>query len=60
VFAPLGQGAVDFSRVLSLLRDHQFDGWVVVEQDVLAGGRGATTPLANAKAGREYLRSLGV
>ncbi len=59
VFAPLGQGTIDFSGLLTLLRDHRFDGWVVVEQDVLAGGRGAATPLANAKAGREFLRSLG-
>jgi inosose dehydratase len=59
VFAPLGQGAIDFPGVLAMLRDHRFDGWVVVEQDVLAGGRGATTPLANAMAGRRFLRSLG-
>ncbi len=60
VFGPLGQGSVNFSRILSILREQQFDGWVVVEQDVLAGGRGATTPLINATAGREFLRSLGV
>jgi inosose dehydratase len=59
VFARLGDGSIDFSRVLGTLRGSEFDGWVVVEQDVLEGGRGAGTPLANAKAGREFLRTLG-
>ncbi len=60
VFTPLGQGTVDFPQVLALLRSRNFDGWVVVEQDVLPGGRGADSPLANASAGRRFLRSLGV
>jgi inosose dehydratase len=59
VFARLGDGSIDFSTVLATLRNSEFDGWVVVEQDVLEGGRGAGTPLANAKAGREFLRKLG-
>jgi len=60
VFAPLGRGVIDFSRLAALLREHRFDGWVVVEQDVLAGGRGAAAPLANATAARQYLRQLGL
>jgi inosose dehydratase len=60
VFAPLGQGVIDFAEVIGLLRKQGFDGWVVVEQDVLEGGRGANAPLANATAGREYLRKLGI
>jgi inosose dehydratase len=60
VFAPLGKGGIDFSRVISLLKDGRFDGWVVVEADVLPGGAGANAPLANAVAGREYLRSFGI
>lgn len=59
VFTPLGSGQVNFPRLLAHLQERGFDGWVVVEQDVLAGGAGATTPLANARAGRQYLRSLG-
>jgi len=59
VFARLGDGSIDFSGVLATLRNSEFDGWVVVEQDVLEGGRGAGTPLANARAGREFLRKLG-
>jgi inosose dehydratase len=59
VFARLGDGSIDFSSVLAMLRNSEFDGWVVVEQDVLEGGRGAAAPLANAKAGREFLAELG-
>jgi inosose dehydratase len=60
VFSPLGKGSIDFPRVISLLQRGNFDGWVVVEADVLPGGVGADAPLANAKAGREYLHRLGI
>jgi len=60
IFAPLGKGSVDFPRVVRLLRNGHYDGWVVVEADVLPGGVGADSPLANAIAGREYLRQLGI
>jgi inosose dehydratase len=60
IFAPLGKGSVEFPRVISLLQNGHYDGWVVVEADVLQGGVGADAPLANAIAGREYLRRLGV
>lgn len=60
IFAPLGKGSVDFPRILSLLQSGHFDGWAVVEADVLPGGVGADAPLANATAGREYLRQFGI
>jgi inosose dehydratase len=60
VFAPLGKGNIDFASVISLLQHGHFDGWVVVEADVLPGGVGADAPLANAKAGRDYLHRLGI
>ena len=60
VFAPLGRGVVDFSRLLNLVREHRFEGWVVAEQDVLAGGSNDSAPLANAMAGRRFLRQMGV
>jgi inosose dehydratase len=60
IFAPLGKGSVDFPQVVSLLRNGNYDGWVVVEADVLPGGVGADSPLANAIAGREYLHKLGI
>ncbi|MGB8011854.1 MAG: TIM barrel protein [Terriglobales bacterium] len=60
IFAPLGKGSINFPKVVSLLQHGNFDGWVVVEADVLPGGVGADAPLANAIAGREYLRLLGI
>lgn len=60
VFVPLGQGVINFREIIASLKRSNFDGWVVVEQDVLEGGQGAASPLSNAKAGREYLRALGV
>ncbi len=58
IFAPLGQGAVDFRRVFAVLKDYR--GWAVVEQDVLPGGTGADAPLPNARAAREYLHGFGL
>lgn len=60
IFAPLGKGDINFSKVVALLQKGDFDGWVVVEADVLPGGAGADAPLPNAIAGREYLRLLGI
>jgi inosose dehydratase len=60
IFPPLGTGSIDFPEVLALLRGGHFDGWLVVEADVLPGGAGADAPLPNAIAGREYLSRLGV
>ena len=60
IFAPLGKGDINFPKVISLLQKGNFDGWVVVEADVLPGGVGADAPLPNAIAGREYLRQLGI
>jgi len=57
VFCELGKGSVDFPALLQALRASQYDGWIVVEQDVLPE-MGA--PLASAIRNREYLRSLGI
>jgi inosose dehydratase len=56
IFAELGQGCVDFARLLDLLRGHGFDGWLIVETDVPR----APTPAASALHSRRYLRGLGV
>ncbi len=57
VFCELGQGCVDFRSVVSWLHRRGYDGWAVVEQDVLPG---MGTPRESARRNREYLRSLGV
>lgn len=57
VFCELGKGSVDFSAVLKELQNRGYDGWIVVEQDVLPG---MGTPLESAERNRDYLASLGL
>ena len=57
LFCELGRGQVDFPAVLDRLGAAGYDGWVVVEQDVLPS---LGTPAASAARNRSYLRSLGV
>ena len=56
VFCELGQGAVDFPAIKAELEKQGFDGWIVVEQDVLPG---MGIPFDSALRNREYLRSIG-
>jgi inosose dehydratase len=53
VFCELGKGSVDFPGVLRWLACRGYDGYVLVEQDVLPG-MGA--PKESARRNREYLR----
>jgi inosose dehydratase len=55
VFCELGKGTVDFPAVLRWLAGRHYDGYVLVEQDVLPG-MGA--PRESARRNREYLRSV--
>jgi inosose dehydratase len=57
IFPELGQGDVDFPAVLETLKSIGYDGWIVVEQDVLPG---MGTPKASAQRNREYLKRIGV
>ncbi len=57
VFCELGKGAVDFPAIVQELKARQYEGWIVVEQDVLPG---MGTPLDSAQRNRAYLRSLGL
>ncbi len=57
VFCELGAGDVDLRGVVDRLRARGYDGWIVVEQDIVAG-RG--TPLDSARRSREFLRSIGL
>jgi inosose dehydratase len=58
VFPELGKGSVDFPGLLNVLRDLDYNGWAIVEQDILPD-TGANA-LASAKANREYLRKIGM
>ena len=57
VFCELGTGSVDFPAVIERLRRTNYDGWLVVEQDVLPS---MGTPAESAARNRAYLRSLGL
>lgn len=57
LFCELGHGCVDFPGVRDWLKQRNYDGWVLVEQDVLPG---MGTPKESALRNREYLRSIGV
>jgi len=57
VFCELGQGAVDFPMIETELKNNGYDGWIVVEQDVLPG---MGSPKDSAKRNRDYLQSIGL
>jgi inosose dehydratase len=57
VFCELGQGEINFPALKDELEKLGYNGWGVVEQDVLPGmGR----PKESALRNREYLKSLGL
>ena len=57
VFCELGKGAVDFTAIVEELNLQKYQGWIVVEQDVLPG---MGNPKVCAKRNREYIKSLGL
>ncbi len=57
IFCELGQGRVDFRSVVDELRAQKYEGWIVVEQDVLPG---MGSPEACARRNRQYLQTLGL
>jgi inosose dehydratase len=56
IFCELGKGSVDFPAVLKELEKAGYDGWGVVEQDVLPG---MGSPKESAERNRVYLNKLG-
>jgi inosose dehydratase len=56
IFCELGKGNVDFPAVLKELEKAGYDGWGVVEQDVLPG---MGSPKESAARNRAYLKKLG-
>ena len=57
VFCELGRGSVDFPAMVKRLEASGYNGWIVVEQDVLPT---MGTPAESAARNRGYLRSLGI
>lgn len=58
VFCELGKGEVHFPAVLNYMQTLGYDGWAIVEQDVLVNDLDA--PRQSASRNREYLRGLGL
>lgn len=56
IFCELGKGDVAFAQVKAELEKIGYDGWIVVEQDVLPG---MGKPRESARRNREYLASIG-
>ncbi|MBK6281772.1 MAG: TIM barrel protein [Draconibacterium sp.] len=57
VFCELGKGSVDFESIVKILNEKEYDGWIVVEQDVLPG---MGSPKKCADHNRKYIKSLGL
>ena len=61
MFCQLGLGDSRIDAVIDALREHDYEGWLVIEQDQFL--RAADTPetvVAVQRANREYLLELGV
>jgi len=57
IFCNLGKGITDFAAVRSLLLKTGYEGWCTVEQD--CDPSGPTSPVEDARANRDFLRSMG-
>ena len=57
IFCELGQGEVNFPAVKAGLESLGYDGWIVVEQDVLPG---MGSPKESARRNRDYLAGIGL
>lgn len=57
VFCELGKGKVDFVSIVNILNERGYNGWIVVEQDVLPG---MGNPKVCAKRNREFIQTLGL
>jgi len=55
IFSEIGKGNVDFSAVLRWLKNHNYDGYLLIEQDILPG---IGTPKESARRNREHLLGL--
>ncbi len=57
IFCELGKGEVDFPAIKTELEKMGYNGWIVVEQDVLPG---MGKPKESALRNRDYLASIGL
>jgi inosose dehydratase len=57
LFCELGKGSVDFKTIADEMNKLGYEGFAVVEQDMLPG---LGTPFESAKRNRQYLRSIAL
>lgn len=57
VFCELGKGNVDFQTIVDELNKRGYNGWIVVEQDVLPG---MGSPKKCAANNRQFIKTLGL
>jgi inosose dehydratase len=57
IFCELGKGEIDFGQVKQRLEKQGYQGWIVVEQDVLPG---MGKPKESALRNRNYLKGIGL
>lgn len=57
VFSELAAADIDFKPLADYVRQQDYKGWLVVEQDVLPG---MGQPKESARRNRDYLRSIGL
>jgi inosose dehydratase len=56
IFRPLGQGDVDIAAIVKALESAGYQGWYVLEQDVMLDGPpGDEGPIANVRASLDFL-----
>jgi inosose dehydratase len=60
IFCALGEGVVDFMGVVKALSKRNYDGWMIVEQDVVPdeAGRLIPDPTESARKSRTYLKEV--
>ena len=57
VFCELGKGGVDFPLIVKILKEKGYNGWIVVEQDILPG---MGSPKKYALKNRDFIKSFGL
>ena len=61
LFRPLGQGTVDIAAMVSVLEAFGYEGWYVLEQDVMLDEAPVDEgPMANVRASLDYLEGVVV
>jgi inosose dehydratase len=58
LYRPLGEGDVDVRRILELLEAAGYEGWYVLEQDVMLGADPGSGPKEDVRRSMEYLSKV--